>query len=41
MDYERDCLKPACKLRQSIRSSEYTLDDEFHKFGRDILVEVQ
>ncbi|NEQ47461.1 MAG: BREX system Lon protease-like protein BrxL [Leptolyngbya sp. SIOISBB] len=39
MDYERDCLKPACKLRQAIRDSEYTLDDEFHQFGRDILVE--
>jgi len=41
MDYERDCLQPACKLRQAIRDSEYTLDDEFHQFGRDILVEVQ
>lgn len=38
MDYERDCLKPACQLRQSIRSSQYTLDDEYHKHGRDILV---
>ncbi len=41
MDYERDCLKPACKLRQAIRNSEYTLDDEFHQYGRDILVEPQ
>ena len=41
MDYERDCLKPACKLRQAIRNSEYYLDDEFRQFGRDIMVEVQ
>jgi ATP-dependent Lon protease len=40
-DYERDCLKPACQLRQAIRNSEYYLDDEFRQFGRDILVEVQ
>ncbi len=39
MDFERDCLKPACRLRQAIRSSEYYLDDEFRQFGRDILVE--
>ncbi|TVQ26153.1 MAG: BREX system Lon protease-like protein BrxL [Leptolyngbya sp. DLM2.Bin15] len=39
MDYERDCLKPACRLRQAIRNSEYYLDDEFRQFGRDILVE--
>lgn len=40
MDYERDCLKPACKLRQAIRNSEYYLDDEFRQFGHEILVEV-
>jgi ATP-dependent Lon protease len=39
-DYERDCLKPACKLRQSIRNSLYYLDDEFRQYGREILVEV-
>jgi ATP-dependent Lon protease len=39
MDYERDCLKPACRLRQAIRNSEYYLDDEFRQFGRDILAE--
>jgi len=39
MDFDRDCLRPACRLRQAIRSSEYYLDDEFHQFGRDILVE--
>ena len=39
MDFERDCLNPACKLRQAIRSSEYYLDDEFRQLGRDILVE--
>ena len=35
----RDCLKPAHRLRQAIRRSEYYLDDEFRQFGRDILVE--
>ncbi len=39
MDYERDCLKPACRIRQSIRNSKYYLDDEFKQFGREILVE--
>jgi len=39
MDFERDCLKPACKLRQAIRNSEYYLDDEFRQLGRDIVVE--
>jgi ATP-dependent Lon protease len=39
MDYERDCLKPACKLRQSIRDTLYYLDDEFQQFGREIIVE--
>lgn len=41
MDCERDCLKPAHKLRQAIRNSEYYLDDKLRPFGRDILVEVQ
>lgn len=39
MDFERDCLRPACRLRQAIRNSQYYLDDEFRQFGRDILVE--
>lgn len=34
MDYERDCLEPACQLRQSIRNSQYYLDDEFKQLGR-------
>lgn len=39
MDYERDCLKPACELRQAIRDAEYTLDDEFRQLSQDICVE--
>lgn len=41
MDYERDCLEPACKLRQAIRNSLYHLDDEFRQFGREIYVETK
>lgn len=41
MDYERDCLEPACKLRQAIRNSLYYLDDEFRHFGREIYVETK
>ncbi|MEH2091198.1 BREX system Lon protease-like protein BrxL [Nostoc sp.] len=41
MDYEDDCLKPACKLRQAIRNSLYYLDDEFRQFGREIHVEAK
>ncbi|WP_121970833.1 BREX system Lon protease-like protein BrxL [Leptolyngbya sp. BC1307] len=39
MDYENDCLRPACKIRQFIRDSEYYLDDEYKQLGREILVE--
>ncbi|MBD2524972.1 BREX system Lon protease-like protein BrxL [Nostoc sp. FACHB-133] len=41
MDYDRDCLEPACKLRQAIRNSLYYLDDEFRQFGREIYVETK
>ncbi|QSJ17849.1 BREX system Lon protease-like protein BrxL [Nostoc sp. UHCC 0702] len=41
MDYERDCLEPACKLRQAIRNSLYYLDDEFRQLGREIYVEAK
>lgn len=41
MDYEDDCLKPACKLRQAIRNSLYYLDDEFRQLGREIHVEAK
>lgn len=41
MDYERDCLEPARKLRQYIRNSLYHLDDEFRQLGKEIYVEVQ
>ena len=40
MDFYRDCLEPAQKLRQSIRNSLYHLDDEFKQYGREIFVEV-
>lgn len=39
MDYQRDCLEPACQLRQYIRNSLYYLDDEFRKYGKKIYVE--
>jgi ATP-dependent Lon protease len=41
MDYQRDCLEPARKLRQSIRNSLYHLDDEFRELGREIYVEAK
>lgn len=41
MDYQRDCLEPARKLRQAIRNSLYYLDDEFRELGREIYVEVK
>jgi ATP-dependent Lon protease len=41
MDYQRDCLEPALRLRQAIRNSLYNLDDEFKQFGREIYVEVK
>jgi ATP-dependent Lon protease len=41
MDYQRDCLEPAQKLRQAIRNSLYYLDDEFRELGREIYVEAK
>jgi ATP-dependent Lon protease len=41
IDYERDCLEPAQKLRQAIRNSLYYMDDEFKQFGQEIRVEVK
>lgn len=41
MDYQRDCLEPAQKLRQAIRNSLYYLDDEFRQLGREIYVEAK
>lgn len=41
MDYQRDCLEPARKLRQAIRNSLYYLDDEFRQFGREIYAEMR
>jgi ATP-dependent Lon protease len=41
MDYQRDCLEPARRLRQAIRNSLYYLDDEFRQLGREIYVEAK
>ncbi|MBD2772346.1 BREX system Lon protease-like protein BrxL [Iningainema tapete] len=41
MDYQRDCLEPARRLRQAIRNSLYHLDDEFRQGGIEIYVEVK
>lgn len=41
VDYQRDCLEPARKLRQAIRNSLYYLDDEFTQFGRELYAEVR
>lgn len=41
MDYQRDCLEPARRLRQAIRNSLYHLDDEFRQQAREIYVEVK
>ncbi len=41
MDYQRDCLEPARKLRQAIRNSLYYLDDEFKQFGREVCTEAK
>jgi len=41
MDYERDCLKPALKLRQAIRNCLYYLDEEFKRDGKEIYVEAK
>ncbi|NMG59342.1 BREX system Lon protease-like protein BrxL [Geitlerinema sp. P-1104] len=41
MDYERNCLKPALQLRQFIRNSLYSLDEEFRGFGELIEAEVK
>jgi ATP-dependent Lon protease len=41
MDYQRDCLEPARRLRQAIRNSLYYLDDEFRQLGKEIYVEAK
>ena len=41
MDYQRDCLEPAQKIRQAIRNSLYYLDDEFRQLGKEIYVETK
>ncbi|MCF4967137.1 BREX system Lon protease-like protein BrxL [Nostoc sp. CMAA1605] len=40
-DYRRDCLQPACRIRQYIRNSLYYLDDEFRQLGQEISVDVK
>lgn len=41
MDYQRDCLEPARKIRQAIRNSQYNLDDEFRQLGKEIYVDAK
>lgn len=41
MDYQRDCLEPALKIRQAIRNLLYYLDEEFRQSGREIYVEAK
>ncbi len=41
MDYQRDSLEPARKLRQAICNSLYYIDDEFRQLGREIYVETK
>lgn len=38
-DYERDCLKPAIQMRQSIRTMLYHFDDEYKQNGEIIYAE--
>jgi ATP-dependent Lon protease len=40
-DFQRDCLEPARRLRQAIRTSLYYLDDEFNQFGQEIYAEAK
>ena len=41
IDYQRDCLEPAIRLRQIIRDQLYHLDDEFKQNGKIIYAEVK
>jgi ATP-dependent Lon protease len=38
-DFQRDCLEPACQLRQFVRNSQYFLDDEYRQYGAKLLVD--
>jgi len=40
-DFESDCLKPALKMRQAIRTIMYNLDDEFRQNGKELIAEVK
>lgn len=40
-DFYRECLEPAIKLRQSIRNSQYYLDDEFRQLGKEIYADAK
>jgi ATP-dependent Lon protease len=40
-DFENDCLKPALKMRQAIRTIMYNLDDEFRQNGKELIAEVK
>jgi ATP-dependent Lon protease len=39
-DFDRDCLQPAQQLRQYIRNTLYSLDDEFRVGEKDLLCQV-
>ena len=41
MDYQRDCLEPAIRLRQIVRDQLYHLDDEFKQNGTTIYAEAK
>ncbi|HBC40339.1 MAG TPA: BREX system Lon protease-like protein BrxL [Pseudanabaena sp.] len=41
IDYQRDCLEPAIRLRQIVRDQLYHLDDEFKQNGKIIYAEVK
>ncbi len=41
MDYQRDCLEPAIRLRQTVHEQLYYLDDEFKQNGKIIYAEVK
>jgi len=40
-DFENDCLRPAKKMRQAIRTIMYNLDDEFRQNGKELIAEVK
>ena len=41
MDYQRDCLEPAIRLRQIVREQMYYLDDEYKQNGKEIMADIK